>query len=174
MWAFIDLAWQIWEVENTLIIEEMNAIRDAVGGIHGYHGMSLNLKRRFGWNVNHKRISWLMWIARIYCMIRRNRSNYVRSLPQQITENILNRDFHTAELNRKWVTDVTELKYWVSQKAYLSAIFDLHDGSICSFVFGYPITINSCSINSSSPFIASERVNLFYIVISGFTIRHIL
>ncbi|MDW2887181.1 IS3 family transposase, partial [Exiguobacterium artemiae] len=127
----------IREAENTLIIEEMNAIHDAVGGIYGYRRMSLNLKRRFGRNVNHKRVRRLMRIARIYCVIRRKRSKYVRTFPQQTAENILNRDFHAAEPNQKWVTDVTELKYGASEKAYLSAILDLHDGSIRSFVIGH-------------------------------------
>jgi len=120
-----------------LIIEEMNAIHDAVGGIYGYRRMSLNLKRRFGRNVNHKRVRRLMRIARIYCVIRRKRSKYVRTFPQQTAENILNRDFHAAEPNQKWVTDVTELKYGASEKAYLSAILDLHDGSIRAFVIGH-------------------------------------
>ncbi|MER2048267.1 MAG: IS3 family transposase, partial [Solibacillus sp.] len=57
--------------------------------------------------------------------------------PQQTAENILNRDFNAAEPNQKWVTDVTELKYGASQKAYLSVILDLYDGSIRAFVLGH-------------------------------------
>jgi transposase InsO family protein len=41
-----------------------------------------------------------------------------------------------ARPNEKWLTDVTEMKYGASQKAYLSAILDLHDGSIVSYVLG--------------------------------------
>ena len=55
----------------------------------------------------------------------------------ETVENILNRDFHAAGPNQKWVTDVTELKYGASQKAYLSAILDLYDGSIRSFIIGH-------------------------------------
>ena len=99
--------------------------------------MSLSLKRRFGRNVNHKSVRRLMRVARIYCVIRRKQSKYVRSLPQQTAENILNRNFHAAGPNRKWVTYVTELKYSVSQKAYSSAILDLHDGFIRSFVISH-------------------------------------
>ncbi|MCY9373843.1 IS3 family transposase [Bacillus sp. T17B1] len=36
---------------------------------------------------------------------------------------------------KKWVTDVTELKYG-HRKAYLSAIMDLHEGMIVSYVLG--------------------------------------
>jgi len=99
--------------------------------------MTLNLKRRFGRNINPKRVRRLMGVARIYCVIRRKRPKYMRNLPQQTAENILNRGFQAAGPNRKRVTDVPEVKYVASQKAYLSAILDLHDGSIRSFVVGH-------------------------------------
>ena len=38
---------------------------------------------------------------------------------------------------QKWLTDVTEMKYGASGKAYLSAILDLADKSIVSFVIGH-------------------------------------
>src|SRR5699024_6127398 len=50
---------------------------------------------------------------------------------------ILDRNFKAEKPNEKWVTDVTEFKYSTSKKAYLSAIRDLYDGSIVSYVFGH-------------------------------------
>ncbi len=119
------------------IIEEINQIHLSVKGIYGYRRMTLNLKRRFGRNVNAKRVRRLMHVAGIHCIIRRKRPLYIRNRPQQTAENILNRDFNAAGPNQKWVTDVTELKYGASQKAYLSAILDLYDGSIRAFVLGH-------------------------------------
>ncbi|MEJ9210247.1 hypothetical protein P4S76_02020 [Bacillus smithii] len=49
----------------------------------------------------------------------------------------MNREFTAEKPNEKWVTDVTELKYGSSKKAYLSAILDLYDGSIVSYVLGH-------------------------------------
>ena len=49
----------------------------------------------------------------------------------------MNRDFTANNPNEKWVTDVTEFKYGSSKKAYLSAIRDLYDGSIVSYVLGH-------------------------------------
>ena len=49
----------------------------------------------------------------------------------------MNRDFTADNPNEKWVTDVTEFKYGSSKKAYLSAIRDLYDGSIVSYVLGH-------------------------------------
>ena len=119
------------------IIGEMNQIHLSVKGIYGYRRMTLNLKRRFGRNVNEKRVRRLMLVAGIHCVIRRKCPLYIRNRPQQTAENILNRDFKVAGPNQKWVTDVTELKYGTSQKAYLSAILALYDGSIRAFVLGH-------------------------------------
>lgn len=62
----------------------------------------------------------------------RNASN-----PQHIAENTLNREFHADKPNEKWLTDVTEFKYYVGaevRKVYLSAILDLYDRRIVSFI----------------------------------------
>src|SRR5699024_7539515 len=47
-----------------------------------------------------------------------------------------NRECTAVHPNEKWVTDVTEFKYGQASKAYLSAILDLYDGSIISYVIG--------------------------------------
>ncbi len=57
--------------------------------------------------------------------------------PQYIAENLLNRDFHAEKPNEKWLTDVTEFKWYEGiavHKAYLSAILDLYDRRIVSYV----------------------------------------
>ena len=57
--------------------------------------------------------------------------------PQYIAENILNREFHADKPNEKWLTDVTEFKWYKGievHKVYLSAILDLHDHRIVSYV----------------------------------------
>lgn len=61
--------------------------------------------------------------------------------PKYLAENILDRDFHAEKPNEKWLTDVTEFKWyekvegeWVKRKVYLSAILDLYDRRIVSYV----------------------------------------
>jgi putative transposase len=78
-----------------------------------------------------------MRVSGIQSVIRRKKKRYVSSTPQHVAENTLNREFTADRPNQKWVTDVTEFKYGQSQKAYLSAIRDLFDGSIVSFVLGH-------------------------------------
>ena len=57
--------------------------------------------------------------------------------PQYIAENILNREFTAKAPNEKWLTDVTEFHYYIGMekhKIYLSAILDLYDRRIVSYV----------------------------------------
>lgn len=78
-----------------------------------------------------------MKVAGLRSVIRRKKRQYKRSIPQHVAENVLNREFTANKPNEKWVTDVTEFKYGSSKKAYLSAIRDLYDGSIVSYVLGH-------------------------------------
>lgn len=66
--------------------------------------------------------------------IRRKRYNYTKVTPEQIGENLLNRDFTANHKNEKWLTDVTEFKaIGCKQKLYLSAIFDLYDTCVITY-----------------------------------------
>lgn len=59
--------------------------------------------------------------------------------PQYIADNILNREFHADKPNEKWLTDVTEFKWYEGievHKVYLSAILDLYDRRIVAHVIG--------------------------------------
>lgn len=129
------------EQENQQLINAMILLYEKVDGIYGYRQLTLNLRRQAGKPINHKRVYRLMRIAGIQSVIRRKKKKYVKSTPQQVAENLLNRDFTAEESNEKWLTDVTELKYG-GQKAYLSAILDLHDKSIVSFVLGHSNNYN--------------------------------
>lgn len=70
-------------------------------------------------------------------VIRKKRKHYIQSTPQITAENKLNREFYAKKPNEKWLTAVTEFKLLNGKKAYLSAIFDLADKSIVSYVVGH-------------------------------------
>jgi len=78
-----------------------------------------------------------MDILHLKSVCRRKRKNYVYSTPEITAENVLNREFESNEFGAKWLTDVTEMKYGLQSKAYFSAILDLSDKSIVSFVLGH-------------------------------------
>lgn len=99
--------------------------------------MTIKLNREHEFHVNSKRIYRLMSILNLKSVCRRKKKNYKKTTPQVTAENILNRKFNSDKFGEKWLTDVTEMKYGIGGKAYLSAILDLADKSIVSFVIGH-------------------------------------
>ncbi|MYL53401.1 hypothetical protein GLW08_08620 [Pontibacillus yanchengensis] len=95
------------------------------------------MNRKFEEKLNHKRIYRLMKLSNMRSVTRVKKKVYKRSTPDHVAENVLNREFEAVQPNEKWVKDVTEFKYGPSKKAYLSAIRDLYDGSIVSYVLGH-------------------------------------
>ena len=76
-------------------------------------------------------------IVGLLAVIRRKRPAYRRCTPEATAENILNREFTANAVNKKWCTDVTEMKYGArGEKTYLSAILDLKSRDIVSFAIG--------------------------------------
>lgn len=66
-------------------------LHEKYDGIYGYRRLTMNINRKFEQQFNHKRIYRLMRIAGIQSVIRRKKKRYVKSFPQHVTENILNR-----------------------------------------------------------------------------------
>jgi transposase InsO family protein len=122
--------------ENTIILDVMNQLYTEVQGIYGYRRMRLNINRILKKKYNDKRIYRLMKSINMKSVIRKKKKNYIPSTPQISAENVLNREFYSDKPNQKWLTDVTEFKLTDGTKVYLSAILDLHDNSIVSYVLG--------------------------------------
>lgn len=123
--------------ENSIILKEIVKLYEDVNGIYGYRRITMNINRLLNKQYNHKRIYRLMKSINIKSVIRKKRKSYIQSTPQITAENKLNREFYAKKPNEKWLTDVTEFKILNGQKAYLSAIFDLADKSIVSYVVGH-------------------------------------
>lgn len=122
-------------------------IAKAVKSIHeeypdkGYRRIRDDVDRDYGFPVSDKRILRICRVLGIKSTIKYQ--NYGCTIsdkdPQHIAENILNRDFQATKPNEKWLTDVTEFKYYVGaekRKVYLSAILDLYDRRIVSYAIG--------------------------------------
>lgn len=120
--------------ENKIVLEEVIKLYSEVNGIYGYRRITLNINRRLNSKYNHKRIYRLMKSVKLTAVIRRKRKKYIQSTPQITAENVLNRKFAADSSNEKWLTDVTEFKLTNGNKAYLSAILDLGDNSVVSYV----------------------------------------
>lgn len=105
----------------------------------GYRRLRDDLERDYDISVNDKRILRLCRKLNIKSTIKYANNGCTRQAknPQHIAENVLKREFHADAPNKKWLTDVTEFKYYVNgekKKVYLSAILDLYDRRIVSYV----------------------------------------
>jgi len=127
-------------LENEKLWAGIQLLAQQVKGIYGYRRMTLTINRyRILADqplINEKRIYRIMNTHNLQAVIRRKRKGYRKTKADHVAENILNREFKADHPNVKWCTDVTEFKYGVGKKAYLSAIVDLYDGSIVSYRFG--------------------------------------
>lgn len=107
----------------------------------GYRRIRDELERYHGIKANDKRILRLCRKKNIKSTIKYSNNGCTRQArnPQYIAENVLNREFSAEAPNQKWLTDVTEFKYYAGteiHKIYLSAILDLYDRRIVSHVIG--------------------------------------
>ena len=120
-------------------------IADEIEKIHtespdkGYRRIRDDLKRYHDIDVNDKRVLRICRKLNIKSTIKYSNHGCTRQAanPQYIAENILNREFTADAPNKKWLTDVTEFHYYIGiekHKIYLSAILDLYDRRIVSYV----------------------------------------
>lgn len=129
-----------YETENKRIADEIEKIHTESPD-KGYRRIRDDLERYHDIKVNDKRVLRICRKKGIKSTIKYANNGCTRQAanPQFIAENILNREFSADAPNQKWLTDVTEFKYYVAQevhKVYLSAILDLYDRRIVSYVIG--------------------------------------
>ena len=118
----------------------------------GYRRIRDELNKKQGIAVNDKRVLRICRKERIQSTIKWKPKSCTRNSndPAHIARNYLNRDFHANAPNEKWLTDVTEFKYYIGvevRKVYLSAILDLYDRRIVAYKIGdhndNPLVINT-------------------------------
>ena len=127
---------QQYEEDNKTLAQLIIEYDERFGHILGYRRMADWINYYNGTEHSRKRVRRTMRKLGIHAVIRRKRRTHTYTTPETVAENILNRDFNASEPNEKWATDVTEFKVpnAIKQKLYLSAIIDLYDRSIVSYV----------------------------------------
>jgi transposase InsO family protein len=128
------------ELENERIAREVEKIHEAHPDM-GYRRIRDELDRRHDIHVNDKRVLRIDRVLHIQSTIKYKRQGCTRSAasPEYIAKNYLKREFHADAPNQKWLTDVTEFKYYIGpeiHKIYLSAILDLYDRRIVAYAIG--------------------------------------
>ena len=122
-----------------LIAEKIEEIH-MMDSSKGYRRINDDLYRDHGIKINDKRVLRICRARDIKSTIKYANQGCTRQAdnPQFIAENILNREFTADKPNEKWLTDVTEFKWYDENKdkhkVYLSAILDLYDRRIVSYV----------------------------------------
>lgn len=105
----------------------------------GYRRLNDDLRHDYGICVNDKRVLRICRARGIHSTVKYHSHGCTRQAknPQYLAENLLNRQFYAEKPNEKWLTDVTEFKWYEGievHKLYLSAILDLCDRRIVSYV----------------------------------------
>ena len=125
------------EQENVRIAEKVKEIHRDHPDM-GYRRIRDELDRHHGIRVNDKRVLRICRALHVQSTIKFRRHGCTRNAAssQYVAKNYLGRRFHADAPNLKWLTDVTEFKYYVGpevRKIYLSAILDLCDRRIVAF-----------------------------------------
>ena len=127
-------------IENEKIAEKVEQIY-MESPDKGYRRINDDLRHNEHIHVNDKRVLRICRSKGIKSTIKYNNRGCTRQAkkPQYVAENLLDRNFKADKPNEKWVTDVTEFKWYEGievHKVYLSAIMDLYDRRIVAYVVG--------------------------------------
>ena len=123
---------------------ENERIADLVEDIHekhpemGYRRLKDELDRHHNTHVNDKRMLRICRSRRIKSTIKYSNHGCTRQgrNPYYLADNLLNREFKADRPNQKWLTDVTEFKYYVGievKKVYLSAMTEVFNTPTAHF-----------------------------------------
>jgi len=113
------------------IREQINTIYQAHRGRYGYRRITLELRNQ-SVNINHKKVFRLMHECGLKSLVRIKKYRSFKGAVGKVAPNVLERNFNTFSINKKWATDVTEFALF-GQKRYLSPIMDLYNGEIISY-----------------------------------------
>lgn len=123
------------EIENEQIAVWIREYDEKFKHTLGYRRMRNFINRNKVKQYSRNRIQRIMHVLQIKSIIRRKRKPYRYYTPEIIAENLLHREFEASRPNEKWGTDVTEFKVAMSnKKVYLSAILDMYDKSVVSYI----------------------------------------
>ena len=125
------------EKRNQEISEKVSAIHESHPDM-GYRRIRDELEKHQGIDVNDKRILRICRKKHIQSAIKWKPKSCTKSSDDlaHIAKNYLDRDFHADAPNKKWLTDVTEFRYYIGtdvHKVYLSAILDLYGRRIVAY-----------------------------------------
>ena len=129
------------EKENRALAQKISSIYEEHPD-KGHRRIRDNLERDEGIRTSNKRVLGIMRKLGLKSIVKNRPCGCTRTAcdPQYTAENLLHRDFYAGRPNEKWLTDVTEFKYYDANetvhKLYLSAILDLCDRRVVAYQIG--------------------------------------
>ena len=105
----------------------------------GHRRIRDDLEKDYDIRTSNKRVLNLCRVLHIQLIVKFRKQGCTRNAsdPQVTAQNRLHREFWAGHPNEKWLTDVTEFKWYegpIIHKLYLSEILDLCDRRIVSYV----------------------------------------
>ena len=99
--------------ENERLAEKLEQLH-AESPDKGYRRLNDDLRHDCGIHVNDKRVFRICRVKDIRSTVKYNNRGCTRHAknPQYLAENLLDRQFYAAKPNEKWLTDVTEFKWY--------------------------------------------------------------
>ena len=123
------------ECKNIKLAELIKEYDERFNHILGYRRMTSWINHFNHTEYSKNRVHRIMKKLGIHSVIRKKKKKYASARPNDVAENILQRNFYATAPNQKWATDVTEFKVpGEKKKLYLSAIIDLYDRYPVAFV----------------------------------------
>lgn len=105
----------------------------------GHRRIRDDLEKDYNICTSNKRVLHFCRVLHIQSTVKFRKQGCTKNAsdPQVTAQNLLHREFWAGRPNEKWLTDVTEFKWYegpIIHKLYLSAILDLCDRRIVSYV----------------------------------------
>ncbi|WP_227655645.1 IS3 family transposase [Enterococcus avium] len=162
-------------LENMSLAKVIRDIHDELPE-KGYRSINDILNREHDIHVNDKRVLRICRHEGIQSTIKHSANSITKRAdqPYHTAENILDREFSAESPNQKWLTDVTEFKYYEGpeiHKVYLSAILDLYDRRIVSYVISDTNDLNLAFDTFDQAIETEPEVHPLFIVIVDSNIR---
>lgn len=126
--------------ENERLAEKLEQLHEESPD-KGYRRLNDDLRHDCGIHVNDKQVLRICRVRDIRSTVKYNNRGCTKQEknPQYLAENLLDRQFYAAKPNEKWLTDVTEFKWYEGSeihKLYLSAILAAASRSCKSAIGG--------------------------------------
>ena len=136
-----------------LIIKE---VFDESKGTYGYRRITEGVRIKYGVILNHKKVLRIMnkyYLKPKY--IRKKQKESYKRIEENVTTDLVKRNFNVDKPNKIWTTDITYLIF-KGKRAYLSTIHDLCDRKVVAYQIS-KFNNNQLVINTLKEAIAKRK-----------------